>query len=95
LPYNNSYNYCIGYYRSSSYVLFNGLIDEFRVSNVPRWTENFTPPSSTYGDTRIPVTYPNNTVFDVSDRVPRRSYYGTDCAGTVGFHIVPGKQVIP
>ena len=63
------------------------------VSFPGEFTENVVVPGEI--PTRIPVTYPNNTVFDVSDRVPRRSYYGTDCAGTVGFHIVPGKQVIP
>jgi hypothetical protein len=27
---------------------FNGWIDEFRISNIARWTSNFTPPSAAY-----------------------------------------------
>lgn len=33
-------------YDSSHY--FGGYIDEFRVSNIARWTENFTPPTKPY-----------------------------------------------
>ena len=34
---------------------FNGWIDEFRVSNVARWTTNFTPPTSAYVDADVSI----------------------------------------
>lgn len=37
----------IGKYRDYSLYL-NGMIDEFRISNVARWTSNFTPPTKPY-----------------------------------------------
>ncbi len=30
---------------------FNGYLDEFRISNVPRWTDDFTPETAPYGET--------------------------------------------
>lgn len=40
--------WAIGYDNASG-DFFNGWIDEYRVSNVARWTANFTPPSAAYG----------------------------------------------
>lgn len=39
---------------------FNGYIDEFRISNIARWTTNFAPPIQPYGG-QLPVKYPYNT----------------------------------
>ena len=39
---------------SSSY-FFMGYIDEFRVSNIARWTESFTPPTEPYPDGNIEI----------------------------------------
>ena len=37
----------IGKYRDYGLYL-NGMIDEFRISNIARWTSNFTPPARPY-----------------------------------------------
>jgi len=40
----------IGLGRAQAQSLFNGLVDEFRISKgIARWTANFTPPTSPYG----------------------------------------------
>ena len=38
----------IGRNAASSYEFFSGYIDEIRISNTARWTENFTPPIKAY-----------------------------------------------
>ena len=38
----------IGVYDYSPFYKFSGYIDELRISNVARWTENFTPPTEPY-----------------------------------------------
>ena len=38
---------------------------------------------------------PNNKVLDVSKKLPKRMYYGTDVSGTIGFNLIPGEKVIP
>lgn len=38
----------IGRYDSGNYLYYQGYIDEFRISDVARWTSNFTPPTSEY-----------------------------------------------
>ena len=43
--YNSAYLLMIGA-RNNRY--FNGYIDEFRISSIARWTENFTPPTEPY-----------------------------------------------
>ena len=49
----------------------NAYIDEFRFSNIARWTENFTPPTKSYNYTLIGYvesensnTYPTNGLAD-------------------------------
>jgi len=44
---NNAGMHIAGYATAGTYVL-DGMLDEFRVSNIARWTSNFTPPSSPY-----------------------------------------------
>lgn len=44
--YTNADNFCIGGRTSDN--KFSGWIDEFRLSNVARWTSDFTPPSKPY-----------------------------------------------
>ena len=39
---------CIGAHGSGNYRYFKGYIDEFRISDVARWTSNFTPPTEPY-----------------------------------------------
>ena len=49
--YNASLPFAIGkwaYDYSASGSYFVGYIDEFRISNIARWTENFTPPTKPY-----------------------------------------------
>lgn len=41
-------NPTIGFYNYNSGEFFSGYIDEFRISNVARWTSNFTPPTEPY-----------------------------------------------
>lgn len=41
--------FCVGYDMTASNMYFNGWIDEFRVSNIARWTTTFPPPSQAYG----------------------------------------------
>lgn len=56
---NSSYTYSIGngdgviclgsnWYSNERNYYFKGYIDEFRISNIARWTTNFTPPTSQY-----------------------------------------------
>lgn len=54
----NSTPFRIGSYTGENSYL-HGYIDEFRVSNVARWTQNFTPPSKPYGtDDQPPAVDP-------------------------------------
>ena len=46
--YDPSIRMAIGGYREKAPTLFNGYLDEFRISNIARWTENFTPPTEPY-----------------------------------------------
>lgn len=46
-PYTAGYQMCVGG-RSDVSQYFVGYMEEFRVSNVARWTENFTPPITPY-----------------------------------------------
>lgn len=41
----------IGRYDSGNYLYYQGYIDEFRISDVARWTANFTPPTAEYNPT--------------------------------------------
>lgn len=47
---NGTFMGAIGDYRSGDPSQFIGYIDEFRVSNVARWTGNFTPPTKPYSN---------------------------------------------
>jgi hypothetical protein len=42
------YNICIGGRTGSSDNMTGGIIDEMRISNIPRYTTNFTPPSQPF-----------------------------------------------
>ena len=51
IGYNANSPFCIGKWVSDydpSGYLFCGYIDEFRISNIARWTEDFTPPTEPY-----------------------------------------------
>ena len=48
ISYDTSYPMAIGDYREGDHSYFIGYIDEFRISDVARWTENFTPPTEPY-----------------------------------------------
>ena len=57
IGYNASYPLAIGAYSTAHTALaynFKGYIDEFRVSNVARWTENFMPPTKPYDNVKLP-----------------------------------------
>lgn len=46
--YSETFPMAVGGYRVSYPDPFCGYIEEFRISNVARWTENFTPPTEPY-----------------------------------------------
>lgn len=46
--YWNGTGFVVGSFIYDSSHYFGGYIDEFRVSNIARWTENFTPPTKPY-----------------------------------------------
>lgn len=48
IAYSAEYKMVIGDHREGDHNYFKGYIDEFRISNVARWTSNFTPPSEPY-----------------------------------------------
>ncbi|MEA5034244.1 LamG-like jellyroll fold domain-containing protein [Cloacibacillus evryensis] len=49
LPYNNGNTYRINWYSTSlAYSTLNAVLSEFRISNIARWTSNFTPPDQPY-----------------------------------------------
>lgn len=48
IVYNDSINMCIGDYRVGDPSYFTGYIEEFRISNVARWSSNFIPPTKPY-----------------------------------------------
>ena len=45
---DNQYSMVIGDYRDGDHAPFIGYIDEFRISDVARWTSDFTPPIEAY-----------------------------------------------
>lgn len=45
---DSKYDMCIGDYRAGDPDYFIGYIEEFRISDVARWTSNFTPPTKPY-----------------------------------------------
>ena len=45
---DSKYDMCIGDYRAGDHDYFIGHIEEFRISDVARWTSNFTPPTKPY-----------------------------------------------
>lgn len=45
---SGKYMSAIGDYRTGDHNYFVGYIDEFRISNIARWTANFTPPTEPY-----------------------------------------------
>ena len=51
--YSNGSGLIIGSFLYDANHYFCGYIDELRVSNVARWTENFTPPNEPYGTIKI------------------------------------------
>lgn len=58
IGYNSALPMCIGGWAvdaPGSGYLFTGYIDEFRVSNVARWTNNFTPPTEPYPNSSIEI----------------------------------------
>lgn len=48
LGYTTNYQCALGSYCSADRAYFIGYIDEFRISNIARWSGNFTPPSAEY-----------------------------------------------
>lgn len=48
IHYDASRPMAVGDYRQFDANYFTGYIDEFRISNIARWTENFTPPTEPY-----------------------------------------------
>ena len=53
---SDNYPSVIGDYRQGDPNPFIGYIDEFRISNIARWTENFTPPTKPYSSSlNLPV----------------------------------------
>lgn len=46
--YSEALKYIGGYYNSIGNETFQGYMDEIRISNVARWTSNFTPPTRPY-----------------------------------------------
>ena len=60
---SEQYNVVIGDHRNGDHSYFKGYIDEFRVSNVARWTSDFIPPDRPYsiGD----LYSPNNLSYTV------------------------------
>lgn len=49
-PYANpNGKFALGTYSTANPTLFYGYIDEFRISNVARWSSNFSPPDHAYG----------------------------------------------
>lgn len=61
----------LGY--DSSTGSFRGWIDEFRMSNTVRWTENFTPPTEPYA-----ITFSIEDTFGVSDLAMSNSFDSID-----------------
>lgn len=57
-PYNSGgvYMAVVGDYREGDHSYFAGYIDEFRISDIARWTANFTPPTSPYVGSSIIIT---------------------------------------
>lgn len=51
-------NFCIGDYRAGDHSYFIGYIDEFRISDIARWSGNFTPPTE-IRDYEFMLTYPS------------------------------------
>jgi hypothetical protein len=50
-----NYTLAFGAAANSAY-FFNGYMSEIRISNVARWTSNFTPPTEPYNDTPAPAS---------------------------------------
>jgi hypothetical protein len=69
---NSNYPFSIGRLGSYPIEYMNGYIDEFRVSNVARWTTNFTPPISEYSEdqTHTPTNTPTSTPFGNTGTIP-------------------------
>lgn len=45
---NTSFDMSIGDFRTGDHSYFTGYMNEFRISNIARWTSNFTPPTEPY-----------------------------------------------
>lgn len=56
----------IGAWTNNTNGALNGFVDEFRISNVARWTSNFTPPTASYGQ---PDLWATGTAYNVNDIV--------------------------
>ena len=57
IAYNELYDIAIGGYREQDPSYFYGYIDELRISNIARWTTNFTPPTEPYKDGKTLIGY--------------------------------------
>ena len=56
----------IGRYDSGNYLYYQGYIDEFRISDVARWTANFTPPTAEYNPTAFVPEAPQEVRAETS-----------------------------
>lgn len=54
--YSNGAGLVIGSFLYDANHYFVGYMDEFRISNVARWTSDFTPPTEPYADEKIDIT---------------------------------------
>lgn len=93
LPYNNGRNYRMGYYYDGQNTI-KGLIAEYRVSDVARWTKDFIVPSEQYtiGETNEenlfnqPVLTSNGTLGGDSFAILPESEYSASYKGYMAFN---------